>query len=321
MGQPSDPTNPIQSFRELFDWKILPVAALTAAILYSAVAIVGGYERFETVLAGADSSWVWVPFALMVGNVFLASLRFGLLLGAFEEAPPYRETLRVVLAAWPLGLLMPARSNDLVRAVLFGGEISGWKCTGAVLMERWIDLQTVLLYSAIGLLVVGWSGLAASLVVLVVSGWGVLFRLPSVVEDLSQISFLARFEEQLSSIFEVFGRLRRQRCRLLLAITTSLIVWAAVISIVYALCVIFGADLSVGTIAAFWPLASIVGMLPVTVGGMGTRDAAFLGVLALVGSPVPESQVLAVTMGYSVVTVIFPAAIGLPFTVAGFLRL
>jgi uncharacterized membrane protein YbhN (UPF0104 family) len=64
----------------------------------------------------------------------------------------------------------------------------------------------------------------------------------------------------------------------------------------------------------------LVGVAPLTLGGMGTRDAAFLAMLAARGVHVDPSSVLVATMGYSVVAVWSFALIGLPFMARETLR-
>ncbi|MBW1880200.1 MAG: flippase-like domain-containing protein, partial [Deltaproteobacteria bacterium] len=93
----------------------------------------------------------------------------------------------------------------------------------------------------------------------------------------------------------------------------SLLAWVGALGLVWGLFLVFSADLAPLSIAALWPLAIFVGMLPLTVAGMGTRDAAFLSLLALTGTtPVDDARVLAVTFGYSVVATVVPAVVGLP---------
>jgi hypothetical protein len=56
--------------------------------------------------------------------------------------------------------------------------------------------------------------------------------------------------------------------------------------------------------------------MPVTLGGMGTRDAAFLYLLRTVAGHPAGAGVLAATMGYSAVALWSFAIVGLPFMVS-----
>ena len=71
-------------------------------------------------------------------------------------------------------------------------------------------------------------------------------------------------------------------------VVTSLLSWAMAIGIVQTLFEATGADVpALGTVA-LWPLAVFAGMFPLTVAGMGTRDAAFVYALGLSGHSVDE---------------------------------
>jgi len=64
-----------------------------------------------------------------------------------------------------------------------------------------------------------------------------------------------------------------------------------------------------------WPLAMLVGVLPVTVAGMGTRDLAFLWTLRTAGEGASDSSgVLLVSLVYAVFATWLPTVFGLPFT-------
>jgi glycosyltransferase 2 family protein len=74
-----------------------------------------------------------------------------------------------------------------------------------------------------------------------------------------------------------------------------------------------GAEVSVFDTLTLWPVAILVGVLPATLGGMGTRDAAFLYLLRSRGTHATGAAILAATLAYSVVSMWSFAILGLPF--------
>ena len=99
-------------------------------------------------------------------------------------------------------------------------------------------------------------------------------------------------------------------------IGSSLAAWTFASIIVHLLLLATGSDLSFGVTMSLWPLAIFAGMVPVTVAGMGTRDAAFLlAVRASVDVPVREESVLAATLGYSLIATWLLVILGLPFAI------
>jgi uncharacterized membrane protein YbhN (UPF0104 family) len=63
-------------------------------------------------------------------------------------------------------------------------------------------------------------------------------------------------------------------------------------------------------------VAILAGLLPVTLGGLGTRDAAFIYLLRTVAGRAAGASVLAATIGYSAVAMWSFAIVGLPFMVS-----
>jgi hypothetical protein len=67
------------------------------------------------------------------------------------------------------------------------------------------------------------------------------------------------------------------------------------------------------TLIAPWMLATLAGLVPVTLAGMGTRDAAFVVLLQRSSSvPIAEPAILAATVGYALLAIWSFALIGLP---------
>jgi hypothetical protein len=107
--------------------------------------------------------------------------------------------------------------------------------------------------------------------------------------------------------------------RMLLAVVlTSLASWTLAAGIVQTLLVAAGAEVPFGHTLGLWPIAIFAGMLPVTIAGMGTRDAAFVYALSTTDPTggLREESVLVATLGYSLVTTFTVAAIGIPFALS-----
>jgi len=118
--------------------------------------------------------------------------------------------------------------------------------------------------------------------------------------------------EKLGRLVRVFETLREKPLVFVWVNFFSIVTWLMNVFIVVALLKGFGSDTSVLATLATWPLALFVGLLPLTVGGMGTRDAAFVALLHTFG-PVNEAAVFAATIGYSAVSLWLFTLIGLPF--------
>jgi uncharacterized membrane protein YbhN (UPF0104 family) len=126
---------------------------------------------------------------------------------------------------------------------------------------------------------------------------------------------------RIDELFSAYEALWRAPSRLLALGVVSLAIRLATVAVTHSLLVAVGAHVRLLDTAMLWPVATLVGIAPLTLAGMGTRDAAFIHLLAGRGDHAEPAQVLAATMGYSAVAIAAFALIGLPFMIRETLRI
>lgn len=298
-----------QYFR--FDWRILPMLAITGLIVWVLVAQLAGVENFGATLAAADWNWVFVAIALMVVAIWAASYRLKVVYDALGHRLPLWRATDAMLATWPLALITPSRAGDLARAFILRDVCPPLEGSGAVLVERMIDVQSLCLLAILGSVYIGhWPFALAAAAILAAEWFVVVFFILS--GRYKTLPVLRNKADKLGRLVRVFEALRDKPAVFAWINVFSLISWLMNVLIVVALLKAFGAQTPILATLSSWPLALFVGLLPLTVGGMGTRDAAFVGLLHTFG-PVEEAKVFAATIGYSAVSLWLFAAIGLPF--------
>ena len=187
--------------------------------------------------------------------------------------------------------------------------------TGSVLAEKAIDLFVLLAFAALGAALHGLWAWATLLVALL------LFEAITIAVVVARRSWLERMPlirrrpETIEELFSAFDALRRVPATLASVSLVSLGIRVLTVVVTYALLVGVGADVSLVDTLTLWPAAMVVGLAPLTLAGMGTRDATFLYLLGARGSHVPAAAVLAATMGYSAVAIWSFAILGLPLMI------
>jgi uncharacterized protein (TIRG00374 family) len=227
----------------------------------------------------------------------------------------FGRALVAVLATWPLAVVTPSRANDLLRAFAVRRTVPLAAGTGSVLAEKAVDMSLLLLLAAIGAALEslwGWAALVAValvvevvVVALAVAHRGKLARLP----------VLRSRAAAIEGLFVAFDALLASPARLALASIVSLAIRGLTFGITYALLRAVGAEVGLLETCALWPVATLIGLVPVTLAGMGTRDATFIYLLGAHGRSVTPAAVLAATIGYSAISLGVFAVIGLPFMV------
>lgn len=300
---------------DLGDWRVVAMVVATGLVVYVMVTRFEIGRAFGHLYDSPRFAWVGLVVAGMVLNFGLAAGRFRTILRGADHRVGYGRSLAAILSAWPLGLLLPARTNDLTRAYFLRDRVPPWETAGAVVAERCIDLQTVLLFAAAGLGLVdrwAWSGAVLGVVA---AGWGMAYLVLAAEEWVASWSFVAPYRSRLEALSGVVRALLERPLVGAAAVGQSVGVWLVSVGSVGLLCGMFEVGLGWREVLAVWPLASLVGMVPVTVGGIGTRDAAFASLATMLHPSTDEAAALSVTITYALVFVVGPSLVGLPFMV------
>lgn len=290
---------------------------VTGLVVWVLVSQIAGVQDFEQTLAQADWRWTGVAIGLMGVAIWASSYRLKVVYEALGYQIPLGRATGAILATWPLALITPSRAGDLARAFMLRDVCPPLEGSGAVLVERMIDVQSLCLLAILGSAYVGfWQGALAAGGILVAE-WIVVFFILS--GRYRTLPVLRRKAEKLGRLVRVFDDLREKPIVFVWVNAFSLLAWLMNIFIVVALLKGFGSETSVLATLATWPLALFVGLLPLTVGGMGTRDAAFVALLHSFG-PVNEAAVFAATIGYSAVSLWLFSLVGLPFLIRAVMK-
>lgn len=296
-----------------FDWRILPLLALTGLVVWVLVSQIAGTQDFQETLVRADWKWVSAAVGLMIVAIVAASYRLKVIYDGLGHQIHLWRATQGILATWPLALITPSRAGDLARAFILRDVCPPLEGSGVVLVERMIDVQSLCLLAIGGSAYAGfWEGMLAALAVLAAEWFVVVFFILS--GRYKTLPVLRKKADKIERLVAVFGILKEKPLVFVWVNVFSITSWLMNVFIVAVLLKAFGANTSVLATLATWPLALFVGLLPLTVGGMGTRDAAFVALLHGFG-PVNEAAVFAATIGYSAVSLWLFSIVGLPFLI------
>jgi uncharacterized membrane protein YbhN (UPF0104 family) len=293
----------------------------TVAVLWVLMRRFGGGSALASVARGASPAWVGLSFLAACACVALGTERWRRVLVAMGYAVPYGRALVAVLASWPLALVTPSRANDLLRPLAVRDVVPLAPATGSVLAEKAIDLGVLLLFSAAGAAVGGLWGWAAAVGALCVAEIAAVWLVVTRRGWLEQWPLLRGRRAAIDELFGAFVALGRAPLQLAALGAVSLLIRVLTVGVTHALLLSVGAQVRLVDTMTMWPVATLVGIAPLTLGGMGTRDAAFLHLLAERGAHAEPAQILAATVGYSAVAIASFALAGLPFMIRETLRL
>lgn len=258
-------------------------------------------------LARASPAWVWLGFALYSGSHVLNAFRWDAYARQFGLVTQTSSSIRFYFTGLFLNLFAPGTIvGDLSRAVALGRG-----------QRRGVALASVVAHRLTGLVALMAIGGGAGLVQhqyelsgpLALACWAV---------PLASVSGLFFLPVVLRRVGSLLGRelVLPPAWKAATATTLALALMYHCAQVLSVICLAraLAIDVSMVTLGLFVPLVNVAGMVPLTVSGVGVREAGYVYLLGLIG--VSASQALSLGLLGSGL-VLATGLLGLPAFVRG----
>lgn len=284
----------------------------------------GDAARMWSIALRADPVWLLAAIAAYAAMIGVSAWRWGVLLAAQQIRVPLPALGRSFLVATFFNNFLPGNiGGDVVRiADTAGAAGSRTLATTVVLIDRGLGVLALGLVAAAGATVATagvpirapllWgcvAAVAAVAVPLVMKPLAVA-RLLSPLRALQRLPRIPRqdwVDERLARLTAALERFRDRPFALGAGLAGAVIVQVLLVLFYVAIAVSLSVPIAASQLAVIVPASFIVQMLPVSVNGLGVREATFGFYFAQLGLPL-ESGVLLSLAG---------AALVLPFSLAG----
>jgi len=284
--------------------KSILILSITAFIFYLIFQKIDYISLKKTFL---EINLFYIP--LIIGLVLLipiiSSKKWQSVLFAMNYRISFKKSFCIVMGALPVSVITPARSGDLIRAYYLKNKIPIGKTMGAVFAERIIDILILATFSLFGGLF--FKNLLFIFIPIFVFLSIVLFFL-----IIRKIKFLFNLEwqERIDQFLYVSKIFFKTPKKILPILFYSAILWSIIILETKMLFLALGANIPIVYIFAAFPLSVFIGLIPITLAGMGTRDSAIIYFFAHLTN---SSTCLAMGLLYSFFGYFLLALLGLPF--------
>ncbi|MEI8190102.1 MAG: lysylphosphatidylglycerol synthase transmembrane domain-containing protein [candidate division NC10 bacterium] len=232
--------------------------------------------------------------ALYALGYLLSTIRWQLLLQAEGIRLPFWRLALVYLQGTFFNLFLPTLiGGDVVRGFFIYRMTHGHDAAIASIMVDRLSGFAAMILIAVGALAFAYGTLNDPQVAVLVLGVAALFtlfmfalvnnRLKDLVAGLLRFAGLGRFEEKLQGLVDALHRYRHHYRALGQAFLLSVLLQVLIIVTFY----LIGVGLNLGVplvyFLVFVPLTTVVAMLPVSVAGLGVREAGAIYFFAKVG--------------------------------------
>lgn len=304
-------------FMNIFKSKNLIKYAVSMGIL-AVLALQMDFSSLRQQAGGLNVGFFFLSLILIVCQILFLNLRWHSYLNVGRQDISFQTSTLINLAGYFANILFITSVGGILAksalAVRFG--LSVFQAVFATFLDRFMTLFALVFFSAIGLpLLYGivddkiniLLGLSISLIVIVVAGALILLRSGMLKEYILSnrkrsriVGMLRSYTENYKLMLETAGY--------------SLIAQGCFILAVYALSLGIddgGHNVHALEFIALVPVLALIASLPISWGGWGIREGAFIYGLGLIGYSMEGAFFLSVQVG--LVTLIAPFFVGLPY--------
>ena len=270
--------------------------ALTLALLALVAAKVNPHRLLAS-LQSARPNYVALALLLTAPFLYLKALRWHLLLRAGNIRASFLESTISLIGGMGLGLVTPARIGELIRAAYLR-DPRKLKIGGLVMIDKGLDVLVLAALSIPGawLLLGPLAGVAFALVTIL--GLFLIYSPGRLLVWLPGVSFRLPARARLERVWSSLDSLSTRATTTYLVLTVLSFV---VVLLQFGLILLSWRSWSFSVAALTFPLVILTNVLPLTIGGLGIREAAAVVLLGHYGVP-PAHAALAAFLMFAINT-------------------
>lgn len=231
--------------------------------------------------------WAGVFLAHIAGHC-VAAAKWRSLIG---DGIPYLTALRAHFAGLAANLALPGvAGGDVIRAgMMMRTPVSKSDLVLGSLIDRIIDTATLLAIAAAGAAMLGdtgggdfsWTYTATA--ILAAAGVGGVFLLRPAAKVFAGLHAKGTGGKFTGLLAEALERMSRRKLTILWCVLMSIAIQATFAVLNATLSASIGGPSSIAMWLFAWPLAKLIATLPISIGGLGVREASLSGLFAPFG--------------------------------------
>lgn len=264
-----------------------PYLAAGLKLLFTVIvlAVIFHFVSIADIWAGITRTdpWVWggVLLSFLAGHV-LAAFKWGLLVG---QKLPFPAIVKAHFAGLAANIALPGvAGGDVARAAILSQQVTSRSklVTGSIL-DRLIDVGGLVVIAAFGAALLGTAG-QTGIWLQVISA---VFILIGIVLFMALPALARLVENQMAGrgkvgamVAEIAHYMAEHRSRILVCAMLSITIQTGFVLLNLALAWSMQGPTHLGIWLFAWPLAKLIATLPISLGGLGVREASLAAIFA-----------------------------------------
>lgn len=251
--------------------------------------------------------WVLIIlFCLVIPFFMFKSYRWYIILKSMGYHISLKNAIYITIAAFPFLAITPSNTGDLVKGYFLKNKIPATITFGSVITEKMLDLVSLCILVLIGLTFFYMNKVYLIMTLLVLTGLTGLFLSTKLNIKIPNEKWNEKFQNIVLSMKTIMKKPKT----FFFLIMYSFLTWVAGIVQIYLFFIAFSVKVPLIAIIALMPIAILISQIPITLGGLGTRESA---IIVLFSKYANASALLGVGILFSFFRCLLPALIGLLF--------
>lgn len=272
-------------------WSILRV--FIGIGLIAAILLVVDTEAIIDILSNATPGLTLLALALFVADRLFAAVRWRMLIAGVDEAPPLGRFVSLIFSSTFVAYFLPGGiGGEILRIYgLTRGSVTLSRALASVFVERVLALLALGVLILYGLAVSPAAPPAAVLYAVILSfgaiGFATALIFSPVVRRivgrlLAQFK-LARIQRGIHKVYDSFDVFLTRPMLLVKGMIFALLFQLMRVLAVWVSALALGLDIRFDLLLHVVPIVNLVTQIPVSIGGLGVREASYVALFGLAG--------------------------------------
>lgn len=263
----------------------------------------------EIILAAINIKYFLLAVIISLISFPLGASRWFFLLKMTDYKIKFKQTLSLVLASSAISLI-PGRLGDFAKIYPIRQQIPMQTSTHTIILEKIIDIFSLLTISLLGFILIKKYFLSLTIFIIILSIALFVLIVYKIYKKTNK-SF-----KIFDNFWEIIEKIKQNKINFCYSILSSFVNWLVSILMLFILFIAFDQYVNFAIIMSYFPLAIFFGLVPISLAGMGTREASLIFFLSTYN--IPASIILLAGLSYSLIAYIIFSLVGLPFFIKEF---
>lgn len=302
--------------------RILPVIGI-AILVY--IIVRTGPGRIVEALYSVQLVYLIPVFLFVIGYLVLQTYKWKYILDRQGIRLGFAYLLKTYLIGMFYSTLTPGKLGTFIRIGYIRNETgkSLGECSSGVVLEKVIDIICLVGIGTVGIALLAdymldmlFMALVAGLLFVILLATFLFFMRRDLSARVMRIVYRlmvpSRLKLDAKEAFEHFYENMPKKRVLIVPFIVTILSWFFIYTINYLVALSLGINVPYFIFVTIFPIATLIGLIPVTISGWGTREAALIGLFSPFS--VEAGSIIAMSILAFILTGLVPAIIGAGFS-------